>query len=144
MREGEKKRDWSLGILDDSHKGSSWGPCDGLTQCKATSGCGQGTGPSHKHPVPGGDCQNPPSRPPCLPLMSRGPTGQLPMVGAHRGANWKVTAPRGPCKRKTVFRALGWRNNFKNLDLFLGISVMYMYTLCICILSQLKIIIKRK
>ena len=30
MREGEERRDWSLGILDGSHNGSSWGLCDGL------------------------------------------------------------------------------------------------------------------
>lgn len=88
MREGEKRREWSLGILDDSHKGSSWGPCDGLTRWfKGTSGCGQGTGSSHKHPVPGGDCQNPPSRSPSLLLTSRDPAGQLPMVVAHCGAS---------------------------------------------------------
>lgn len=29
-----------------------------VSQCKGTSGCGQGPGPVHKHPVPSGDCQN--------------------------------------------------------------------------------------
>lgn len=37
------------------------------------------------------------------------------MVEAHRGAKWKVTAPRGPCERKTVYRVLGCRNNLNNL-----------------------------